>query len=193
MKLVYQVHLIVIGDVTMSKNGFALSFVVITLLFVGIGMASVGKIWSKIIQREKEEELLFRGDQIRKAIESYYYDSKNCRHPNMYPSSLEDLLKDKRCLSVQRHLRKLYKDPMTIDGEWELIPVTPEGEVKGSPFFGLEKGTGIRIKGVRSKSEKEPLKKSGFPDVYKNFEGKMRYKDWEFIFTPEQTREGVKK
>ncbi len=193
MKLVYQVHLIVIGDVTMSKNGFALSFVVITLLFVGIGMASVGKIWSKIIQREKEEELLFRGDQIRKAIESYYYDSKNCRHPNMYPSSLEDLLKDKRCLSVQRHLRKLYKDPMTIDGEWELIPVTPEGKVKGSPFFGLEKGTGIRIKGVRSKSEKEPLKKTGFPDVYKNFEGKMRYKDWEFIFTPEQKREGVKK
>lgn len=180
------------SSMLMSEKGFTLAFVVITLLFVGVGMATVGKIWSKAVQREKEEELLFRGDQIRKAIESYYNDSKNCRHPNMYPSSLEDLLKDKRCLSVQRHLRKLYKDPMTIDGEWELIPVTPEGEVKGMPSSSIQPGTGMRIKGVRSKSEKEPIKKKGFPEIYKNFEGKMRYKDWEFIFTPGQTQQGVK-
>lgn len=175
-----------------NEKGFTLAFVVIILLFIGAGMAAVGKLWSKAVQREKEEELLFRGDQIRKAIESYYYDSKNCRHPNMYPSSLEDLLKDKRCLSVQRHLRKLYKDPMTADGEWELIPVTPEGEVKGMPSFHMQPSTGMRIKGVRSKSEKEPLKKKGFPEEYKDFEGKMRYKDWEFIFTPKQKQTQVK-
>lgn len=177
-----------------NQKGFTLAFIVITLLFIGAGMAAVGKIWSTIMQREREEELLFRGDQIRKAIESYYNDSKNCRHPAMYPTSLEDLLKDKRCLTLQRHLRKLYKDPMTIEGEWELIPVTPEGEVKGVPSFGLQKRGRVGIKGVRSKSEKEPFKKRGFPEIYKNFEGKMRYRDWEFVFIPGQkTTEDTKK
>jgi len=169
-----------------NEKGFTLVFIVITLLFMGAGMAAVGQIWSKVVQRDKEEELLFRGDQIRKAIESYYNDSKNCRHPNMYPSSLKDLIRDKRCLSVQRHLRKIYKDPMTADGEWELIPVTPEGVVKGAISPDLQPSTGFRFKGVRSKSEKEPLKKKGFPEIYKHFEGKTRYKDWEFVFTPGQ-------
>ena len=41
-----------------------------------------------------------------------------------------------------------------------------------------------RIIGVRSKSEKEPLKKAGFTDEYKSFEGKTKYSEWEFISKP---------
>jgi len=146
-----------------GERGFTYIFVLIMLIFIGVGLATTGKVWSVIAQREKEEELLFRGDQIVKGIESYYKSSHG--GGNFLPRKLEDLIKDNRFLTVKRHLRKLYKDPMTEDGEWEIIRD--------------EQG---RIKGVKSKSEKEPLKKKNFPIEYKHFEDKMRYKDWEFVF-----------
>lgn len=146
-----------------GERGFTYIFVLIILIFLGVGLASVGKIWSTIAQREKEEELLFRGDQIVKGLESYYKSSHG--GGNFLPRKLEDLIKDNRFLTVKRHLRKLYKDPMTKDGEWEIIRD--------------EQG---RIKGEKSKSEKEPLKKKNFPLQYKHIEDKMRYKDWEFVF-----------
>lgn len=150
-----------------GENGFTYIFVLILLIFLGVGLATTGKVWSVVAQKEKEEELLFRGDQIVKGIASYYKSSHG--GGNFLPRKLEDLIKDNRFLTVKRHLRKLYKDPMTEDGEWDIIRD--------------EQG---RIKGVRSKSEKEPLKKKNFPLEYKHFEDKMRYKDWEFIFIPKQ-------
>jgi type II secretory pathway pseudopilin PulG len=130
---------------------------------MGIGMATAGKIWSSAAKRDKEEELLFRGNQIGKAIESYYISGHG--GANFYPKTLNDLLKDNRSLTAKRYLRKLYTDPMTEDGQWEII---------NDPLRG-----GIR--GVRSKSEKEPIKQKNFPLEYKDFEGKKRYKDWEFV------------
>lgn len=152
-----------------GEKGFTYIFILFLLIVMGVGLATAGKIWSVAAQREKEEELLFRGDQYVKAIESYYKSSHG--GANFLPRKLEDLIKDNRFLTVKRHLRKLYKDPMTEDGEWDIIRD--------------EQG---RIKGVRSKSEKEPLKKKNFPVEYKHFEGKMRYKDWEFVFNPNQNK-----
>lgn len=129
---------------------------------MGTGLAATGKIWSGVVKRDKEEELMFRGNQIKKAIESYYTSGHG--GANFYPKTLKDLIKDNRFLTVKRHLRKLYKDPITAEGEWEII-ADPQG----------------RIRGVRSKSEKEPVKQKNFPLEYKDFEGKKRYKDWEFV------------
>lgn len=113
------------------------------------------------MKREKEAELLFRGDAIRKALESYYNFTNN----REYPRSLDALLKDPRSLTPKRHLRKLYRDVMNPDGEWELILDDTGG-----------------IKGVRSKSKDEPLKKANFPDPHRSFETASTYNDWKFIF-----------
>ena len=39
---------------------------------------------------------------------------------------------------------------------------------------------GDRITGIHSRSEREPLRKSGFPERYKSFEGTMSYSAWVF-------------
>jgi len=66
--------------------------------------------WSKVMQREREEELIFRGLQYAEAIR--VFQIRNGR----YPLRLEELI------SVRpRAIRQLWTDPMTEDGEWGLI------------------------------------------------------------------------
>jgi type II secretory pathway pseudopilin PulG len=143
-------------------------FTYITLLFViiviGMALASTGQLWSTIVKREREAELIFRGSEIRKAIESYY---KRPGVINVYPKSLKDLVKDNRLTTVKRHLRKIYVDPMTGESDWVLIKA-PDGGIQG----------------VRSRSEEEPFKKKDFPEELSALEGKSKYSEWEFVYTP---------
>ena len=83
-------------------------------LLVGIGamavMASVAMpIWRTVVQREREEELVFRGQQYVRAIRLFQR-----KYANAYPPNLDVLVREK-------FLRKKYKDPMTEDGEFQLL------------------------------------------------------------------------
>ena len=53
-------------------------------------------------------ELLWRGDQYRRAIESYYTKA-HAGVAATYPRTLEDLVKDPRSLQTLRHIRQLFK------------------------------------------------------------------------------------
>ncbi len=68
-------------------------------------------------QREKEEELLFRGQQYQRAIQLFV------RRFGRYPNTLEELEETNNI----RFLRKPYRDVMTRDGEWRLIRIGPGG------------------------------------------------------------------
>jgi len=46
--------------------------VMMLVVVMGIALSMTGRYWSTVAKREKEEELLFRGDQIKKGIEQYY-------------------------------------------------------------------------------------------------------------------------
>ena len=142
-------------------QGFAYVALLAAIVIIGISMGAAGKYWSFVMQREREQELLFRGEQYRLAIERYFTFGK------VYPPTIEELLKDSRTPAGKRHLRQAYKDPITGE-DFEVI---------------RDKTKGNRITGVFSKSEKEPLKKAGFPEQYPDFENKTAYKDWQFIFT----------
>lgn len=144
-----------------SIHGFTLIVLVFVILVIGISLGGVGTMWSTTMKREKEQELLFRGDAIRNAIQSYYNFTNN----RQYPRSLADLLKDPRSLTPKRHLRKLYRDVMSPGGEWVLILDDTGG-----------------IKGVCSKSKDKPLKKANFPDTYGYLTTASIYNDWKFIF-----------
>ena len=146
-----------------GQNGFTLIGVIFLTVVFGIAFAGVNKYWSTALKREKEAELLFRGDQIRKAISSYLSSSKS-GGKSSYPRRLEDLMKDPRYLTVKRHLRKKYPDPMSDDGEWGYIMDAAGG-----------------IKGVYSKSTERPLKVSNFPKEYSAFEKAKSYSDWRFV------------
>ena len=75
-------------------------------LLVAIGIMSIlmsvaMPAWRTLAKREKEAELLFRGQQYMRAIDLYQR-----RFPGAYPTDVEMLVEE-------RFLRRLYPDPMT--------------------------------------------------------------------------------
>jgi type II secretory pathway pseudopilin PulG len=86
-------------------------------------------------RREREEELIFRGEQYARAIAAFH------RQFGRYPTSLKELLKR---TNGYRFLRHAYPDPMTRSGKWRLIHATATGVVLDSKTIappGGEKGS----------------------------------------------------
>jgi type II secretory pathway pseudopilin PulG len=129
----------------------------------GISLMAAVDIWQMQRQREREEQLIFVGEQYRQAIRKYYYSSP-IGSPHTLPSSLEALLDDERYPIRVRHLRRLYPDPITGNSQW--------GEIKA----------GDRIAGVYSLSESQPIKQAGFSPANENFVDSSSYQDWVFTF-----------
>lgn len=150
--------------------------VLFAVVVIGLILSLTGQTWSQVMQREREAELLFRGDQYRRAIESYYATGHG--GVGIYPRTIDDLLKDPRSLQTKRHLRKAYLDPFT-NAEFELIGAG--GDVGGESVAVQNLG---RIKGVRSTSTLTPFRQDGFPEEYEKFKGAASYDKWEFIYTP---------
>jgi type II secretory pathway pseudopilin PulG len=155
-----------------NTAGFTYMALLAFLVIIGITLGTVARYWSNIAAREKEEELLFRGDQYRHAIENYYYGMPG-RY--QYPASIDELVKDSRSAAGKRYLRQKFKDPIT-----------------GKDFVEI-KNQNMRVIGVCSASEKEPIKQANFDPDYADFEGKTKYNDWKFQFIAPviQTPEGL--
>lgn len=149
------------------QGGFTYIGILVAVALMGVALAAVGEVWHVAMKREKEQELLFIGNQFRQAITSYYEHSPP--QGKRYPASLEDMLKDQRKTATQRHLRKIYTDPVNGSTEWGLIK-GPDGEIFG----------------IYSLSDDEPHKKNDFEPLNRNFEGKMKYSDWVFMHSPGQ-------
>lgn len=79
-------------------------------------------------RREKEEEMIWRGNQYVRAVRLFY------RKNGHYPQSLEELTKPNA--ANVHFLRKAYVEPMnTTDGSWRLIYVSPSGQLIGSVHY----------------------------------------------------------
>ena len=164
------------GQTPNSHLGFTYIGILIVVSVMGAGLAATGTLWSHAAQRDKERELLFVGNQFREAIASYY--NRTPGGAKVFPRKLEDLLEDKRFPMPQRHLRKVYPDPMTGAAQWGLV------EVPG----------GAGIMGVHSLSEETPIKSGNFWANDAAFEGAARYADWQFVFSsPNFARPGIEK
>ncbi len=142
-------------------GGFTLIGLLFLIAGMGVALAALGSVWHTVAQREKEAELLFIGDQYRQALASYRRMTPGT--VKNYPASLEDLLSDPRFPNTVRHLRRLYRDPMTGDKEW-----------------GVVRDTARNIVGVYSLSEKIPRKKAGFATGLESFADAQSYRDWVF-------------
>lgn len=149
------------------QAGFTYLGLLIAVAVMGVALAAVGEVWHVAMKREKEQELLFVGNQFRQAITSYYEHRPSSG--KRYPMTLADLLQDPRTVGVRRHLRRIYADPVGGGTEWGLIK-GPDGEIFG----------------VYSLSGEEPRKKSNFEPVNRSFEGKTKYSDWVFMHSAGQ-------
>lgn len=109
-------------DMPRRESGFVYLWALFSVVLAGVVMAGVGQVWQAKAQREKEAELLYVGEQFRKAIMSYYNTGTK-----QFPETLEELLEDKRAAATKRHLRKIYMDPITNTAEWGIIEEPPPG------------------------------------------------------------------
>jgi hypothetical protein len=143
-------------------------FTYLTVLFIVAillgGLAMVGEMWETAAKREREADLLFVGNQYRRAIARFYEGTPG--GVKRYPRTLEELLKDPRQPGTQRFLRRLYPDPFG-GAEWGIVKA-PDGGVAG----------------VYSLSEEKPLKIANFKLRDAGFDGAQRYADWKFVYSP---------
>ena len=172
-----------------SDRGYAMAALLVALAVMAVLMSVALPVWRHDAQREKEDELIWRGQQYIRAIRLFYLKT------NTLPIRVDDLVQ-------QRFLRKKYKDPITNqDFEWISAANPNPGGVQGSaqpggrgtqqtsgggpPLstgrLGANSGTNNGfgdsvpggILGVRSKSKDESIRL---------FLNRNHYNEWMFMF-----------
>jgi type II secretory pathway pseudopilin PulG len=180
------------SNLFLSSNSLEKGSIYIWMLFTvtiaGILLAATGQVWQVKAQREKEKELLLVGEQFRQAVMSYYNSVSG--GDKKYPQSLEDLLLDKRGPNPERHLRKIFLDPMTKTTEWGLVEEPVPEQSSGSSASVSRSDLGII--GVYSLSRQGPIKSENFPEHYKTFAEASTYQDWQFVYSQESAEGGSK-
>jgi type II secretory pathway pseudopilin PulG len=169
-----------------NRAGYAMAALLVTLGVIAVLLTVAMPVWRQAAQREKEEELVFRGTQYVRAIGLFQK-----KYANTFPPSLDLLLQ-------QKFLRKKYKDPMTADGEFQLLyqiggatpgqggqqtatsagqPAAGQGAFATSdlsqPGFGAAGPRG-GIVGVASKSTALSIRL---------YNGRNHYNEWQFVYT----------
>jgi type II secretory pathway pseudopilin PulG len=183
------------GQVARRDSGYAMAAMLVAIGILSVIMTVAMPAWRHMVQREKEEELIFRGQQYARSIGLFQR-----KYAAAYPPDVDTLVR-------QKFLRKKYKDPMAPDGEFQVLyqsslgqPATPgqptggqRGRIRGSqepqesssnpppfanrPAGGLSGTVGPRggVIGVASTSTAESIR------VYN---GRSRYNEWQFVYTP---------
>jgi type II secretory pathway pseudopilin PulG len=146
-----------------NNGGFTYLALLLVIVVMGVLLGAATEVWHTTMQREKERELLFVGNQFRLAIGAYYLNHRTLPH------NLEDMLKDPQYAYTQRYLRKIYRDPMTGTKDWALL-----------------RGADGGILGVHSLSEMHPVKIAGFGVSGNSFDGAVKYSEWVFAYRARQ-------
>jgi type II secretory pathway pseudopilin PulG len=172
----------------------------VALAVMAVLMSVALPVWRHDAQREKEEELVWRGQQYVRAIALFQ------RKTQTFPTSVDMLVQG-------RYLRKKYKDPITNE-DFTPVPAagaipgqggqqvggrtgapapsgragTPTGGRTGSPTSGFGSGSGLSsgftsgtipggMIGVVSKSKDESIRL---------YQGRNHYNEWVFMFVNRQ-------
>ena len=94
-------------DLVELQEGYAMAGLLVALTIMSVTISMVLPVWSQVSRREREAELIFRGEQYARAVELYQR-----LFAGSYPPDFESLVE-------QRFLRKLYQDPLTKDGKFQ--------------------------------------------------------------------------
>jgi hypothetical protein len=171
-----------------GETGAAFAALLASLTVMLIVLGAAAPTWHYVVQNEKEQELLFRGLEIVRALRAHQKFMSG-----LYPPALDNLVAGK-------YMRRLYRDPMVPDGKWQLIrrgqplegcpqfalpsipggqpapppppPPPPPEQPGGPPTVGGEVGTVGEIIGVRSQSRDESIRVFG---------GRNHYNEWCFV------------
>ena len=110
-----------------SDSGYTLLIVLLIVATILLMTAAAAPNIYVEGRRDRDEEMIWRGQQYVRAIGLYY---KKYGH---YPHTIDDLTNSDGQI---RFLRQAYKDPMnTEDGSWRLIYIGPSGVLINSVMY----------------------------------------------------------
>jgi type II secretory pathway pseudopilin PulG len=107
-----------------SQRGYAylMALFMVTVMIIATAAAVPNLLTQG--RREREEVMIWRGEQYKRAVRLYL------QKVGRYPQSLDDLTKQTNGI---RFIRQKFKDPMNAtDGAWRLIYITAAGQLVGS-------------------------------------------------------------
>ncbi len=96
-----------------AARGYTLAALMVFVTLVLIGLTAGFQLWSNRLQRENEDELIFRGKQYVEALRLF---QQRWGRP---PTKLKELME----IGPGKHrcIRQLWKDPITNSDKWGLI------------------------------------------------------------------------
>ena len=169
-----------------AAHGYAMAALLVAMSVMAVMLGALLPQWTTLATREKEQELIFRGNQYARAIGLFQR-----KFANTAPPSIDVLVE-------QRFLRKKYKDPITNDDFQPIYANQAAQGVVTAPGAALRPGeqasaslstparqglqTGFNntgatgaggIIGVTSKSTESSLK------IYN---GRSKYNEWAFVY-----------
>lgn len=109
-----------------AEKGYILLIVMMMATILLISLAAAAPSIYVEGQREKEKELIFRGEQYARAIMLFHQKF------NRYPTSVKELLHTNN----MSFLRRAYPDPMTKSGKWRFVHATAGGVIIDSKILG---------------------------------------------------------
>lgn len=148
-----------------KQGGFTLVAALAAMFLLALASQQVMTLVSQQAQREREAELLLIGAEYVRAIGAYYENSPGS--VKVWPPSLQALTDDRRFVTLNRYLRRVYPDPITRSTEWGVVPAADGG-----------------IAGVYSQSEQQPIRNSGSALEELGLGSAQRYSDWKFVYMP---------
>ncbi len=92
-----------------APRGYALIMLMLVVSLSAIFLLTALPVYKTELQREREEELIFRGGQYMEAVRLF-----QSKKGGQMPKTLDELLEEKT-------IRRLFKDPMTPGGAWDLV------------------------------------------------------------------------
>jgi type II secretory pathway pseudopilin PulG len=101
-------------------RGYAMAALLVAMSVMAVLLTVALPTWKHTLQREKEEELIFRGGQYSRAIAAYQR-----KYANASPRTLDVLIE-------QHYLRKKFKDPLAVSEDGEFAPLYVVTQTPGS-------------------------------------------------------------
>lgn len=132
-----------IGEQRAQERGVTYLALMLVVVLMGISFTALAREWKVLLKRDREAELLFRGNRIKTALEQFgaNYEVMKSTRDHRFPLTLEEMTKPPKPT-----LQRVYKDPMTGE-DFALLRVNGE------------------IVGVHSRSKERPLDRVNFRDA----------------------------
>jgi type II secretory pathway pseudopilin PulG len=184
-----------------ADNGYAMAALLVGMTIMAIFLSMALPSWKTLAQREKEAELVFRGEQYARAIALFQR-----KYANTFPPNVDVLLNE-------HFLRKKYKDPMTTEGEFQVLFANQQAAAQpgagtvptqgqpGRPATGLgnlqQQQQQQQQQGARGGSPVGPqggiigVASKSTADSIRIYNGHSKYNEWVFVATQVSNRAGA--